>query len=121
MRPKFLALLAVSAIALVGCSSTEPTVEPTQTPVKATQAPSSPSPKAVKKVNPNAQVEQQFADFAELRAGVHAQGKSPDRKATIKALHAFCEDGKPFKVSKVQPLNENLEVIAEDTYCEKLK
>jgi len=122
MRPKFISLLAVSALVLVGCSSPAPSPEATATAAPTAPTPTaSASPKPSTSVNPNAQAEKLFAEFAVTRAGAHGASEKLKTKDTVKALHSFCEDGKPFKISKTEALNKNLEVVAEDTYCNMLK
>lgn len=124
MRPKIISLLAVSALALVGCSSAGPSTETEATAQAAQASPSSTvtaTPKPSKTANPNAQVEKQFAEFAVSRAAAHGVSDVPKAKDTVKALHAFCEDDEKIEVSNAQVLNENLEVIAENTYCDMLK
>lgn len=119
MRPKLIALIAVSAIALVGCSAGESSVEPTATvTVTAT-----PEPEVVTQelpIQPNDAAEEMFADFAETRAIAH-DAKKPNRAKVIDALKKFCEDGKPFKVSTSAALNENLAADAKRFQCQNFE
>lgn len=130
MRTKTLTLIAVSAVALVGCSSAEPNSEPTAT-VTVTAMPEPASNPAPSDLPPGVEadevpaetvefVENQFADFAELRAQVHG-AETPNAEKVIDGLHEFCEDGEPFNVSATQDLNKNLDAIAPDAYCERLE
>lgn len=148
MRPKLIALIAVSAFALVGCATGEPSaaptvtsspapvMEPEKTPTKVTAVvdPSTGEttlfdangyeimPTAEPAMSENERVkdiEQGFADFAETRSSVHS-AKVPNRAKVIDSLHKFCESDEPIKVSSTQELNENLEVIAERTTCDEL-
>lgn len=64
-------------------------------------------------------VENQFADFAEIRYGGYTSVK-PDRADVIEGLHEFCESEKPIDVSDSKEFNENLEMSAE-TKCEQLE
>lgn len=122
MRPKIISLLAVSAVALVGCASAEPATTPDASVSVVQESPSAePTSKPKSTVNPNAQIEKQFAEFAELRAATHGVSEAPSAKDSTKALHAYCEDGKRIKVSESQVLNKNLEVSAEKAYCDFLK
>lgn len=127
MRPKLFALIAVSAVALVGCSAAEPSESPEHSSaaqVSETLAPEANKPRAVapeKSTNPNERVEQQFVDFAGTRAGAHGVTVDRTQKEIIKSLHDYCDDGKALRVSKAKVLNENLEYIADNTYCEMLK
>ncbi|HJX78554.1 hypothetical protein [Glutamicibacter sp.] len=130
MRPKLIALLAVSAVALVGCSAGEPSGEPTAT-ATVTASPEPVSGPTPTDLPPGVEahevpaekvefVENQFADFAELRAQVHG-AETPNPDQVIDALHEFCEAGEPFDVSATQDLNKNLDAIAPDAYCERLE
>ncbi|WPR65257.1 hypothetical protein SLW73_02650 [Glutamicibacter protophormiae] len=135
-------MLAVSAFALVGCSASTTDPDPDQ-PAMETAVPtlsdeeietanpvpggiveetsaSTPSVEAsAKQAGAIEIVENQFAGFAETRASVHS-ADVPDRKKLITALHAFCGAETPFTVSEVQALNNNLESVAESTYCDQL-
>lgn len=135
MRPKLIAIVAVSALALVGCSAGEPgagpakpVVQPTKSapggPPLAPEAGDTPPVPATGKAeepltDPDKEVEEQFADFAELRAEMNA-AKKPDRNKVINGLNEFCESGKPFDISETQDLNTNLDFVADSTYCEML-
>ncbi|WP_404285438.1 hypothetical protein [Glutamicibacter arilaitensis] len=142
MRPKLIALLAASAIALVGCASAEPSVDPTATVAvdTAKEALEGAEPGTVydpvtkqtmsmdeyaalpaqtPEVDEAGIVEERFADFAEDRADAHGV-KKPDRKKAIDALHAFCDDGKPFKISTSKVLNDNLEIGADQSTCQAI-
>lgn len=117
-------LIAVAAlVALTGCSAAtaEPVPTATTAPASVSTTPSAPA-KVAKKVasNPNAQLEKQFAEFATLRAGAHGISDEPSEKETVLALHAFCEDDKPFKLSKSKEYNNNLDIIADKAYCAQL-
>lgn len=130
MRPKFFAVLAVSAVALVGCA----TAESTGQTVTSSSSPSPVESNAVSEaiaLPPGVEadevpvetvefVENQFVDFAELRAQVHG-AETPNPEKVINSLHEFCEDGEPFNVSATQDLNKNLDAIAPDAYCERLE
>lgn len=118
MRPKLIALIAFSAFALVGCATSEPSVEPTATvTVTATPEPE-PTPEPAPSDKPSSLIveDSAFADFAETRASVHG-AKKPNREKVIDALYEFCEDGTPFDVSKTDALNENLDAIAKKEAC----
>ena len=124
MRPTHLAALAVSAVALVGCSAAEPNTAPATSPADEQSTPTPTVAKTLKPVqstNPNAQIEKQFAEFAESRAAAHGVSETPAAKDTTKALHSYCEDGTRIKVSKSQVLNNNLEASAEKGYCDFLQ
>lgn len=120
MRPKLIALIAVSAVALVGCASGEPSVAPANVEEASPSVfiPSTPEPTLAPgpAYGSVEQVEEQFADFAELRAEMHAATK-PDRVEVISDLHKFCDSGASFDVSKTEDLNVNLDVVADSTYC----
>lgn len=119
MRPKLIALIAVSAVALVGCSAGEPSAEPVAT-VTVTATPEPEVATQETPAEPVEAVEEQFADFAELRAPMN-EAKMPDRDKVIDGLHDFCEDGKTFNVSKTEDLNKNLDAVAEMAYCDRLE
>lgn len=115
-------ILAVAAlVALTGCSASpsEPLTAETSAPVSASASPTA-AAVAEPSVNPNAQIEKQFVEFAETRASAHGIPDDPSAKKVVAGLHAFCEEGKPFKVSKSTVFNENLDYIAGDSYCEHL-
>lgn len=71
-------------------------------------------------VNPNAQIEKQFTEFALMRSDVHGVSVKPSAKEVVAGLYAFCDDGKPFKVSKSSALNKNLDMVADTAYCDHL-
>lgn len=124
MRPRLIALIAVSAFALVGCASSELTSAQDSAPVgnhsEATpQSDESALEGYEDPTKTTEYIEGQFADFAELRAEVHG-AKKPERTKVISELHANCDSGSSIKVSSTKALNENLEKIADSTYCEKL-
>lgn len=117
--------VVAALVALAGCSASpsEPLTADTNAPVSASASPSQAAKALVAaepSVNPNEQIEKQFAEFAETRASAHGIPDDPSAKSVIAGLHAFCEDGKPFKVSKSKVFNENLDLIAERAYCEHL-
>lgn len=129
MRPKLIALLAVSAVALVGCAAGEPSVEPTATvTVTATPEPvmnpaSTGLPPEVEATEaPRSAVE--YVEHAFV-ATTRIQSKSlevplPADQDVIDALHAFCEDGTPMKLSPTEKLNDNLESIASSNTCDQI-
>lgn len=119
MRPKFLSLLAVPALAMVGCSAAEPAKAPKSSPAAVVSE--SPKPTVKKTENPNERVEQQFVDFAETRADVHGATVNRKPKEIVESLHAYCEDGQSIEISKSKDLNDNMEFIADKQACEKLK
>ncbi|QDY64883.1 hypothetical protein FQA45_00340 [Glutamicibacter halophytocola] len=121
MRPKFLSLLAVSVLALVGCSAAEPAKAPESSPAAVVSDSPKPTLKKTETANPNAVVEEKFAKFAVLRAEMNGVKKAPKSSDTIEALYDLCESGKPINVSSSEDLNRNLTVIGEDTYCDMLK
>lgn len=119
MRPKFIALLAVSALALAGCGETEQPqtvpVEPSPsigtTPTKA--------PAAKKAATPTfSEVEENFVVFAETRAELLGIKDLPSDKKLVQQFNDFCDSGKRIKISKVADLNKNMEYSAENTFCE---
>lgn len=141
MRPKIIALLAVSAIALVGCSAGDPSNAPGSSPREtAVQVPTpsatpkelsieelsslepeldpSPSSPADVAEAERKQAEKNFVNFADIRSGAHAAKVNKDSKEIVDQLHAFCDSGEPIDVSSTDSLNENLEIVAEDSYCE---
>ncbi len=71
-------------------------------------------------VNPNEQIEKQFTEFALMRADVHSVSVKPSKKDIVAGLHAFCEDGKSFTISKSSAYNENMARSAEKSYCDYL-
>jgi hypothetical protein len=115
--------LAVAAlVALTGCSASaiEPLTAETNTPVSASASPKAAPAVAKPVVNPNAQIEKQFVEFALMRADVHSVSKKPSEKAIVASLHAYCENDKPFKVSNSAVYNENLSYAADKAYCDSL-
>lgn len=144
MRPKLIALIAVSAVALVGCSAGEPTSLPTISSDPAAEAlknapegsvydPESQQVMSmeeyvaldapvseIEKVDPATAAEDGFVSFAETRAMAHAIANPPKADAAIKALHDYCDSGKRIKLSKYQEYNENLEFIIDDELCESI-
>lgn len=119
MRPKLIALLAVSAFALVGCSVGEPSVEPTATVTQPEQT--QVSAEVEQPVDSAEVAEEKFADFAIARADVHSAKIAPSPSDSIDALHEYCDNGTPIKVSKTEALNENLEIVADKAYCEMVE
>ena len=119
MRPKLIALLAVSALALVGCGGTdqaqnvpaEPTPTVTTTPTEA--------PVAKKAVAPSfSEVEENFIVFAETRAEHLGIKDLPSDQKLVKQFNDFCDSGKRIKISKIADLNKNMEITSESTFCE---
>lgn len=121
MRPKFLSLLAVPALALVGCSSAEPAKVPESSPAAVASESPQPKVKKAEAINPNAQTEKQFAEFAEMRSPVHGITEDLTQKQTTKALHNYCDKNVDISLSKNQRFNENLQEMADQNYCNKLK
>lgn len=120
MRKKLVTLIAVSAFALVGCTSGETVSEPSVEP-SVTVSPSEPAVTIQQApAQSNDAAEEMFADFAESRAVAH-DAKKPNRAKVIDALQAFCENGKPFKVSTSAALNENLAADAERFQCQNFE
>ena len=119
MRPKLIALIAVSAVALAGCAAGEPSVEPTITVAKPEQT--QVAAEVEQPVDSAKVAEEKFADFAIARADVHSAKVAPSPSDSIDALHEYCENGTPIKVSKTEALNENLEIVADRAYCEMVE
>ncbi|WP_190263682.1 hypothetical protein [Glutamicibacter nicotianae] len=125
MRPKFLALFAVFAFALVGCASEAPSTEPTATvtvtatPSETSTNPTPPSLPAEAEV-PAEQVEKQFVEFAHTRADVHGATINRTPEEIVDSLHAYCDDGEAIKISKSKALNENMDFIVDKQLCESL-
>lgn len=119
MRPKLIALIAVSAVALVGCAAGEPSVEPTATVAQPEQT--QVAAEVEQPVDSAKVAEDKFANFAIARADVHSAQVAPSPSDSIEALHEYCEDGNPIKVSKTEALNKNLEIVADKAYCELVK
>lgn len=129
MRPKLIALLAISAVALVGCSAGEPRVEPTATvTVTASAVPvNGPNPTYLPPGVEAHEVPNNAVEFVEhaFVATTKIQSKSldvaePEEQDVINALHAFCEDGTPMKLSSAEKLNDNLESIASSNTCDQV-
>lgn len=115
---------AVSAlVTLAGCSASpiEPLAAETTAPISASASMSAPAKVEEKAVsNPDEQIEKQFTEFALMRADVHSVSVKPSEKVIVGGLHAFCKDGKPFKISKSSAFNENLDTVADTAYCDYL-
>lgn len=124
MRPRIFALLAVSAVALVGCSASEAAPEPNAPAVGSTTP--APSPAEVSKKQSNEadaakeKVQDDFLLFAEMRSAPHGV-ETPSDKKLIKALHDYCEGGKPVEVSTESAYNQNLQTRLTDEVCEPIK
>lgn len=116
-------ILAVAAlVALTGCSASpsEPLTAETSAPVSAGAIPSRTAKAlaaAEPTVNPDEGTEKRFVEFALMRADMHGVSKKPSEKVIVAALHAFCDDGKPFNLAKSSAYNKNMDAIAEDSYC----
>lgn len=131
MRPKLLSLLAVSAIALVGCSAAEsapaaPSINSaaaTPTASASGNDESDPSKHLVGSRPYSADMglspeEYGFvAHFSSTTAGMDI--KKPTEAKVAKALHDYCESGKPFNFSNELDLNKNLAKVA-DMSCDQL-
>ncbi|OIH81964.1 hypothetical protein BLJ79_21640 [Arthrobacter sp. UCD-GKA] len=115
-------IVAVAAlVALTGCSASpsEPLTAETSAPASASASPKA-EVAAAPSENPNAQIEKQFVEFAETRANAHGISDDPSAKKVVAGLHAFCDEGKPFKVSKSAVFNKNLSYAADKAYCDFL-
>lgn len=150
MRPKLIALIAVSAVALVGCSTGEPSVAPTVTVTASPSVVMEPekTPTQITKVvdpvtgesilmdangyeimptEDPALVEIDRVESVEQGFADFAETRAsvyavkiPNRAKVIESLHKFCESDESIKVSSTQELNENLEIIAERSTCAEL-
>lgn len=123
MRPKLIALLAASAIALVGCATAEQAqtvpVEPSPT---ASASPTSQSVTKKAAVTPAAPAldegERNFIEFSGMRASHTGIADVVSDKELVEQFNDFCDTGKPLEISKVESLNENLEKTSESTFCD---
>lgn len=129
MRTKTLALIAVSAVALVGCSAGDPSVEPTTT-VTVTASPESvggPTPTDLPQgveahEDPTKTVgfaEESFVTTAKIRSK-SLEVVEPAKDDVITSLHEFCEDGAPINLSPTKEFNEVMETIATNATCDQL-
>jgi len=130
MRPKLIALLAVSAMALVGCASAQPSSEPTET-VTVTAEPS-PTARASKAAEQKSSISesasydpgnledvaaQSFFMIARSLAPMAGDHSKLDRDKYAEALHDYCVEGKDFTISSVKKLNEQLADNATQKFC----
>lgn len=129
MRTKTLALIAVSALALAGCSAGEPSSEPTAT-VTVTATPEPTNNPAMSDLPPGVEADEvpnnavEYVEHAFVATTkIHSKSlevPAPAEKDAIDALHAFCEDGTPMKLSSAKKFNENLESIATSDTCDQV-
>ena len=97
MRPKLIALLAVSAVALVGCAASEPTVEPAQ--------PSASTP-----------------DAAELSETLEAEPTSEPKDLFLESVHAVVDGNEDiFKGKEQNMISESYWLEKSDKYCEQIE
>lgn len=119
MRPKLIALLAVPALALVGCGGTEQTQTVPVEPSPSTSDTPTKAPVAKKTAAPSfSEVEENFIVFAETRAELLGIKDLPSDKKLVQQFNDFCDSGKRIKISKVADLNKNMEITSESTFCE---
>lgn len=128
MRPKLLSLLAVPALALVGCTSAEPSSEPTATvtvtatpsPTKAESKTHKPAPSSSESYDPgNLQdvAELSFYREARVRAPIAGDHTEIDQEEYAEALENYCLNGKELSVSEVDEFNAQLADNADLKYC----
>lgn len=131
MRPELLSLLAVCAVALVGCSAAEPTDAPAETP-SASAVDQTPIAERSISNAPVGSVNSSDLDSLgitpeEYGFTVYAFGQSagsedgvPTIAETVEALHAYCDSGEPFDISDERGLNGNLEKVAKEQACPEI-
>lgn len=132
MRPKLFSLFAVSALALAGCSGSEPTVQPTAT-VTVTATPIEPTDEAheqelLDELSSQKSEEEitKAIESSETRFYREARARAPiagDHDEVVEAeyaeaLNSYCQDGEAITVSGIQEFNEQLESLATQRYCE---
>jgi hypothetical protein len=117
---KSLSLVVVSLLAFTGCAAPATVESAPAVVTEASEPKARTGPPKVAPVNPDAGTEKMFYEFALTRATAHDVPKDPTAKAVAAALHSFCEDGKPFNVSTSSVLNDNLQRIADKSYCDML-
>lgn len=134
MRPRIFALLAVSAVALAGCASAEPSAEPTATvTVTATPSPTVSAAKVSKaeatgltdegltQREMRALAGPVFYRTARVIAPMAGDHSKIDEMKYTDALIGYCLDGKKFNVSKVKELNKQLTTRADEKFCPMLE
>lgn len=133
MRPRIFALLAVSAVALVGCGASEPSAQPTvtvtvtaepkpsaSTQPKARHASSAPATATSEAISDKELAEISFHREARARAGFMGEYGKIDEAKYIEALDGYCFEGEPFTVSDVQEFRDVLTHMADERYCQRL-
>lgn len=119
MRPKLIALLAVSALALAGCGGAEQAQNVPVEPSPTVAATPTKAPAAKKAATPTfSEVEENFVVFAETRAELLGIKDLPSDQKLVKQFNDFCDSGKRIKISKIADLNKNMEITSESTFCE---
>ena len=132
MRPKLLSLLTASALALVGCSSSEPTetvaVTPSESPVGKVSAElelSDEPPTTYSQDLGLAPEEFGFAVYADNQARFNTYSGPQDRisiKDSVEALREYCDHDEPFDLHDDQKLNQSMEKMVKDAdTCAKIE
>ncbi|WP_404291537.1 hypothetical protein [Glutamicibacter arilaitensis] len=126
MRPKLIALIAVSALALAGCGASESTQNVAVQPTAATAEVAESSSALDESGAEHSQVaieavEEQFANHVASRSNAYALPVAPKKEKAIEALHDYCESDKPMDLSDTKELNETMESAADQRYCDALE
>lgn len=127
MRPKLIALIAASAVALVGCTAVETSadiqIEPSATAKPVVETEIADEPIGV------------VADYSELGISpeeyaftIYAHGQIagskvelPNIPEVVDALHNYCDDGEPFDISNERDINESLTKVADAQACNEIE
>lgn len=122
MRPKLISLLVVSAVALVGCSAGEPSVEPTVTVTVTAEDPAAELIEDANYEDPTKTVEYAedlFVTTAKIRSK-SLDVSEPPKDKVISSLHKYCEGGAPINLSASDEYNEVMESMADSAACPRL-